>query len=269
MERMMSAQAATEQLRDQAADAAETADRLVEEHRNDSLTDYTRRSLEAALDEHVEQWNRFGWPLAVLFVDVDHFKQVNDTYGHGVGDEVLTHVARTLAGQLRQGDLIGRFGGDEFVIALPAVNVDNGPFGRRPPRRWYAATRDDAPANSTTRPSRSGSPQPIDTLQPSPARRARVGQPRAVRRQASGRNQWSRHDVAAPCGVDRSAALAPGAATPAAVPKSRSSTNPTRRVDGAGRTTPSVHRRLRGTLDRACVGASNPMPFIAQAREGQ
>ena len=124
MERMMSAQAATEQLRDQAADAAETAERLVEEHRNDPLTgQLTRRSFEVALDEHVEQWNRFGWPLAVLFIDVDHFKQVNDTYGHGVGDEVLTHVAATLARQLRQGDLIGRFGGDEFVIALPAVNV--------------------------------------------------------------------------------------------------------------------------------------------------
>lgn len=62
-------------------------------------------------------------PAAVLLIDVDHFKRVNDTHGHLVGDQVLRAVAGALAGGLRDGDLLGRFGGEEFVALLPAADA--------------------------------------------------------------------------------------------------------------------------------------------------
>lgn len=124
MERMMSAQAAADELRHQFQNAAETASMLVEQNRLDPLTrQLNRRTLELALDEHVEQWNRFGWPFAVLFIDVDRFKHVNDTYGHRTGDEVLSLVAGQISQHLRHGDLVGRYGGDEFVVILPSVTL--------------------------------------------------------------------------------------------------------------------------------------------------
>ena len=122
MERMISSQLATDELRQQFDHAAETASILVEQNRLDPLTrQLNRRTLELALDEHVEQWNRFGWPFGVLFIDVDHFKHVNDTFGHRTGDEVLTLVAAQISQHLRHGDLCGRYGGDEFVVILPTV----------------------------------------------------------------------------------------------------------------------------------------------------
>lgn len=64
-------------------------------------------------------------PCSLLFVDVDHFKRVNDRYGHAAGDAVLAAVARALAGHLRQSDVLGRVGGEEFAVLLPNTNLDN------------------------------------------------------------------------------------------------------------------------------------------------
>jgi diguanylate cyclase (GGDEF)-like protein len=79
---------------------------------------FTEINLRAKLDE----MDRYGWPFGVLFVDIDHFKEVNDQHGHDVGDQALLTVAKTLAGNARSFDLVGRWGGEEFLVAL--VNVD-------------------------------------------------------------------------------------------------------------------------------------------------
>jgi len=67
----------------------------------------------------VDRAVRFHQPLAIALVDIDHFKRVNDTYGHLVGDRVLRVISDALRSQLRGYDLAGRFGGEEFVILLP------------------------------------------------------------------------------------------------------------------------------------------------------
>ncbi len=83
-----------------------------------------RRLLETSLHKSMEEMARYGWPFGVLMIDIDHFKQVNDRYGHAVGDEALRIVARTLAGISRPFDVIGRWGGEEFIAII--ANVDQG-----------------------------------------------------------------------------------------------------------------------------------------------
>jgi diguanylate cyclase (GGDEF)-like protein/PAS domain S-box-containing protein len=80
-----------------------------------------RRYADIALQNAVEELRRFGWPFGLLFVDVDHFKQVNDTHGHAIGDEVLRMVAHGLRSCLRSFDFVGRWGGEEFVVILPNI----------------------------------------------------------------------------------------------------------------------------------------------------
>lgn len=66
---------------------------------------------------------RSGRPLAVIQLDLDHFKGINDRYGHQAGDRVLSMVASTLAGTVRDGDLLGRVGGEEFCVVLPNTTL--------------------------------------------------------------------------------------------------------------------------------------------------
>jgi diguanylate cyclase (GGDEF)-like protein len=75
------------------------------------------------LHTRIDEMQRYGWPCGVLFLDIDNFKIVNDTYGHNVGDGVLMMVARTLANNLRAHDLVGRYGGEEFVAIITHVDM--------------------------------------------------------------------------------------------------------------------------------------------------
>jgi diguanylate cyclase (GGDEF)-like protein len=85
-----------------------------------------RQALLAELFSEVVRATRYERPLSVAFVDIDHFKAVNDTYGHGVGDVVLRGVAQTLSENLRGSDMIGRYGGEEFMLILTETDVEEG-----------------------------------------------------------------------------------------------------------------------------------------------
>jgi diguanylate cyclase (GGDEF)-like protein/PAS domain S-box-containing protein len=87
--------------------------------RVDSLTGLpNRRQFDERLALAVARSQRPGLPIALLYLDIDHFKQINDTHGHGVGDQVLKVFAERLAGCVRAGDLVARLGGDEFVVLV-------------------------------------------------------------------------------------------------------------------------------------------------------
>jgi len=81
-----------------------------------------RRSMEAAIASRLAETHRYEVTFGVLFIDIDHFKSVNDTHGHETGDHVLRLVAKTLARSLRPFDLAGRWGGEEFLAVI--LNVD-------------------------------------------------------------------------------------------------------------------------------------------------
>ncbi len=81
-----------------------------------------RRRFEQELDRHVAHAQRYGTEGAVIVLDVDRFKQVNDAYGHSTGDRVITSVARVLRRRLRTTDTLARLGGDEFAVLLPKAD---------------------------------------------------------------------------------------------------------------------------------------------------
>ncbi len=82
-----------------------------------------RMALDIHLGEAVDQAQRDGLPMAVLFMDLDGFKQINDTLGHEIGDRLLQQVATLLAANIRTTDIVGRLGGDEFVVVLPRIRA--------------------------------------------------------------------------------------------------------------------------------------------------
>lgn len=91
----------------------------------DRLTELAnRRHMEEALDREMERARRYDTSLSLMLIDIDHFKSVNDEHGHEVGDEVLARFARLVEGQLRDADLLGRWGGEEFLILLPHTQLE-------------------------------------------------------------------------------------------------------------------------------------------------
>jgi len=95
---------------------------LREQANRDPLTGlYNRRYLDSTLERELARCKRNGQPLALILVDVDHFKRLNDTYGHQAGDKVLIRLGSILSGMARAGDVACRYGGEEFLVLLPTM----------------------------------------------------------------------------------------------------------------------------------------------------
>jgi diguanylate cyclase (GGDEF)-like protein len=106
-------------------DVTESADLREALHRRATYDDLTglhnRASIMMLLESSLESSRRIGTGTAVVFVDLDRFKGINDQHGHAAGDDVLVRVARRLRGAVRRQDLVGRIGGDEFLVVCPEV----------------------------------------------------------------------------------------------------------------------------------------------------
>lgn len=99
--------------------------RLEDEAIRDSLTGlYNRRYLDETLDRELARAKREGFAISLAMIDLDHFKQVNDTYGHKAGDEVLKSVGELLQSKAREGDIPCRYGGEEFALVLPRMPIE-------------------------------------------------------------------------------------------------------------------------------------------------
>lgn len=90
----------------------------------DSLTGlYNRRRITELLGNEIQRANRYHTVFSVILADIDHFKAINDQFGHQVGDEVLTKSAKIICSKTRATDLAGRWGGEEFLIVLPETDI--------------------------------------------------------------------------------------------------------------------------------------------------
>jgi diguanylate cyclase (GGDEF)-like protein/PAS domain S-box-containing protein len=99
---------------------------LLEMNHRDSLTGiYNRRFFSGRLKEEFERHKRYKRPMSLLMIDIDHFKAINDTYGHPCGDFILKSVCGTIQSALRRVDFLARYGGEEFCCILPETSFEN------------------------------------------------------------------------------------------------------------------------------------------------
>ncbi|PJI48105.1 MAG: GGDEF domain-containing protein [Pseudomonas sp.] len=110
---------------------ARTFQANIEDQRQKAMTDAltglpNRAALSERLDLEVSRWQRYGGDLLLAVLDVDHFKRINDDFGHLAGDKVLKIIANELAKRVRKTDFIARYGGEEFVVLLPATPLEGG-----------------------------------------------------------------------------------------------------------------------------------------------
>ena len=99
-----------------------------EEARHAAVCDHltgigNRRAFFDAAEIEIRRWRRLPRPLSLVLVDADHFKKINDTHGHAVGDAVLRHIARLMGATFRQVDVVARIGGEEFAVLLPSADL--------------------------------------------------------------------------------------------------------------------------------------------------
>lgn len=84
-----------------------------------------RRYFDDALAQYMEEFSRIERPMGIMIVDIDHFKSINDTYGHDIGDEVIKGLANTVREYTRYHDIAARIGGEEFAVVAPNVDIDS------------------------------------------------------------------------------------------------------------------------------------------------
>ena len=130
------------------------ADRITEAEAVASTDQLTRLLNRPAsllfLAGEIDRSNRYERPLTVALMDIDHFKRINDTYGHAVGDDVLRHVASSLRGSVRTVDSLGRYGGEEFLLVMPETDLDGGLASAENMRRVVGRTPLLVPTSSGT-----------------------------------------------------------------------------------------------------------------------
>jgi diguanylate cyclase (GGDEF)-like protein len=115
--------------------------------RTDELTGlHNRRYFFELAERECSVARRHGRPLSVVMIDIDHFKQINDTFGHQAGDEVLTRVAQIVAAPRRTGDIVARYGGEEFMLMLPETTAESALGVAEHVRLTVAADGVDTPA---------------------------------------------------------------------------------------------------------------------------
>jgi diguanylate cyclase len=140
-------------LRDQLAEISGLQSKLHDQANRDALTGlYNRRYLADALGRELARCKRDGQPLILLMIDIDHFKQINDTHGHHAGDEVLREIATLLTRNTRPSDIVCRYGGEEFLVLLPNMTLPTGHARAQAYRAHWEATTvtaDTAPVRTT------------------------------------------------------------------------------------------------------------------------
>lgn len=117
---------------------------------HDALTAlWNRNRFEIALDKELDRIARYGSTCTLIMLDIDHFKQINDTYGHDVGDRVLTQLGEILAAEIRSPDRVARWGGEEFMILLPETGLTAGAWAAERLRRHVAISGFEGPERIT------------------------------------------------------------------------------------------------------------------------
>ncbi|MCB2227299.1 MAG: sensor domain-containing diguanylate cyclase [Desulfarculaceae bacterium] len=113
------------QVRERTAEIERMHQQALEASRTDMLTGLpNRRAFYDGAAQELERAERYGRPVSLIMLDIDRFKDINDTQGHAAGDEVLGHLAEVLRLQMRRNDLVGRLGGEEFALVLPETSAE-------------------------------------------------------------------------------------------------------------------------------------------------